>query len=221
MRFELHQFAVIGLGSFGSRVARILGGKDLPVLAIDCDPLRVESMQDHVTQAIQLDATQHDALKNLGIQDLDTVIISLGDDFESSVLVTMILKELGVKEIIVKGVSREHRAILELLGASKVIFPEEDAAGRLARTLMEPNILDHMPLSDDHSIVEIVAPQAFAGKSLTELNLRRNYGVECLAIRSHADGRFNVIPSADMKIHKGDSMVVLALEENLEKLKNI
>ncbi|MFP4460345.1 MAG: potassium channel family protein [Candidatus Zixiibacteriota bacterium] len=220
----MRQFAVIGLGNFGSRVARHLGKRGFPVIAIDMSPTRVEMIQSFVTQAIQIDATAPDALSKLGIGDLDAAVVSLGDDLESSVMVTMSLKEVGVKNIIVKGISREHSKILKLLGATQVVFPEEDAALRLARTITEPGILDHFSIVEGYSIIEIHSPYNFAGKTLAELNLRRRYGVECLAIKTVVDDKeqdFRVIPSPDQKLGVNDRLILLAPDDNLAKFREI
>ncbi len=214
----MRQFAVIGLGNFGSQVARYLGESGFPVLAVDIDQVAVEAVQPYVTQSIQTDATAPGALDNLGLGDVDTALVSLGDNLETSVMVTMTLSELEVPSIIVKGSSREQKTILELLGATKVVFPEEDAALRLAKTMSDPGILDHFSLVEGYSIVEVVSPRDFDGKTLLDLNLRRTYGVECLAIKhTDIDGNeeINVIPSADMALSPRDRLILLAPDENL------
>ena len=215
----MRQFAVIGLGNFGSRVVKRLTDEGFPVLAVDKDPVRVEYVQAYVTQAIQTDATVQGSLDNLGFGDMETAIVSLGDNFEASVMVTMSLKELEVPNIIVKGISREHKKILELLGANKVVFPEEDAAIHLAKTIAQPGILDHFSLVEGYSIVELLTPESFVGHSLLELNLRRRFKVECLAIKSengNSNTTIQVIPSADTLIKDGDRLILLATDADIE-----
>ena len=220
----MKQFAIIGLGNFGSKVARHLAESDFPVLAIDIDPVAVETIQPFVTQAIQTDATVAGALNNLGFGDVDTALVAFGDDLESSVMVTITLTELEVPNIIVKGSSREQKAILELLGANQVVFPEEDAAMRLARTISDPGILDHFSLVEGYSIVEVLSPEIFDGKTLLDLNLRRTYGVECLAIKQinrDDEESITVIPSADMELSHGDRLILLAPDDSLSKFRKL
>ena len=160
----MKQFAVVGLGGFGYRVAKHLSERGHNVLAIDKDPLRVELVQDMVTQAVHLDATSQAAMATLGLEDIDSAVIAIGDNLEASVLITMILKELGVQDIIVEGTSREQRKILTILGARRVIIPEEDAATRLATTLAESSIVDNLSSIAGHSILEIMSPKEFVDK---------------------------------------------------------
>ncbi len=214
----MRQFAVIGLGNFGLNVALKLAAMDMPVIAVDRDSAKVEGIRDKVAYAVVADATDKRALQAAGIAAVDAAVVSLGKQIEPSVMTTIILKELGVPEIIVKGISPEHGKILKLVGASYVVFPDADMAERIAQKITSPNIVEHIPLLPGYSIVELKAPPTFWGKTLLDLNLRRNYGVEVLVIRRGEEVK--VIPSAMDKIVQGDTLVILGKNEDLQKLKS-
>jgi len=220
----MRQFAVIGLGNFGSTVARTLSEKGLPVIAIDRNPERVESIRDLVTQAVVGDASDPIFLGGVGISEVDVVLVALGDDIEASVLVTLYLHEIEIDKIIVKGISKEHGEILTLVGASEVVYPENEMAERVASSLSAPNIIDHIPLAEGYSIVELIAPQSFINKTLLELNLRREYGVEVLVIKRgnpQADPPVIVVPGAGEIIRDKDKMVILGASENVERINKL
>lgn len=213
----MRQFVVIGLNSFGTKVALTLSEMGVPVIAIDKDSRKVELISDKVAFALRADATDKKALGMAGVGAADVAVVSLDGQLEVSVLATMILKEMGIEQIIVKGASHEHGKILELVGATQVVFPDEDIAKRVAQRIISPNILDHIPLLPGYSIIEFVAPEEFWGKTLLDLNLRRNYGVEVLVIRRGE--LIKVIPSAMDKIEKTDTLVILGKDEDVEKLR--
>ncbi len=213
----MKQFAVIGLGNFGLNVALKLSDMGMPVLVIDKDPAKIESISGKVAYARVADATDKKSLESAGVAAVNTAVVSLGKQIEPSVMATIILKELGVPEIIVKGTTPEHGKILKLVGASYVVFPDADMAERIAQKIISPNIVEHIPLLPGYSIVELKAPPTFWGKTLLDLNLRRNYGVEVLVIRRGEEVK--VIPSAVDKIQEGDTLVILGKNEDLQKLK--
>ena len=215
----MRQFAVIGLGRFGRKVALTLSKLGAPVIAIDKDRHIIEDISDKVDFAVQCDATDQKALAQAGVSSADVAVVSLGEPLETSVLVTIILKEIGISQIIVKGESHEHGKILSLVGATDVVFPDEDVAERLAQKIIYPNILDLIPLLPGYSIVEIVPPKQFLGKSLLDLNLRRNYGVEVLVIKR--GDKVKVIPSALDSMEHGDTLVILGKDKDIEKLRAI
>lgn len=212
----IRQFAVIGLGRFGGSVAQTLTDMGYEVLAIDRDPGRVQDFAQVVTHAVEADATDEQALKALGIRNFDVVVVSIGEDIQSSILTTLILKEMGVNKIVVKARNDLHGKVLCKIGADKVIFPERDMGVRVAHSLISPNILDFIELSDDYSIVEISAGKEFSGKTLKELDLRARFGCNVMAIKS--GDRMNVAPSADDVIHAGDTLVVIGHNRDLKKL---
>ena len=214
----MRQFAVIGLGNFGMGVALKLADMGMPVIAIDRDPRKIDSITNKVSFAVVADATDKKALHSAGVSAVDAAVVSLGKQIEPSVMATIILRELGVPEIIVKGISPEHGKILKMVGASHVVFPDADMAERVAQRIVSPNIVEHIPLLPGYSIIELKAPNIFWGKTLLDLNLRRNYGVEVLVIRRGE--QVKVIPSAMDKIEQGDTLVILGKNEDLEKLKS-
>ncbi|MBI4398477.1 MAG: TrkA family potassium uptake protein [Candidatus Omnitrophica bacterium] len=214
----MKQIAVIGLGNFGFTLATALAEKKCEVLAIDLNKERVQDIKDKVAKSIVGDATDRDLLNELGVKDVDVAVVSLGDRIDFSVIVTLYLKEMGVQRIIAKAVSTEHAKILHLVGASEVIFPERDEALRLASSLFSGDVLDLIKLSEDFSILELAAPDKYAGKTIKELKLRTKLGIEVLAIRKPLEGALKMLPGADTKIAPDDVLVVLG--EN-RKLKDI
>ncbi|NPV78962.1 MAG: TrkA family potassium uptake protein [Firmicutes bacterium] len=212
----MKQFAVIGLGRFGEGVARTLSRLGCQVLAIDDDQEKVQHMANIVTHAVQANATDEDALKSLGIRNVDVAVVSIGEDIESSILATLILKDLGIKFVVAKAHDELHGKVLERVGADRVIYPERDMAIRVATSLVSGNILDYIELSPEFTIAEIISPPEFVGKSLRELNIRAQFGINVVAIRSQ--GRIKVSPGADDKINEGDILVLIGRTESFEKL---
>lgn len=218
------QYAVIGLGRFGYSIAKTLAEHNCEVIAIDKDEDRVKKMADFVTYAVQLEAMDEKALRSLGVQNVDTAVVSIGENLEASILVVMILKEMGLKNIIAKAVTRLHGKVLENLGVNKVVYPERDMAIRVAHSLIHPNIIEQLELSPEYSIIELPAPDIFAGKSLTEMKLRSRYGANLIAIKRKVteDGveqeKWNVNPHPTDVIHKGDLLVLVGRNKDLEKL---
>jgi trk system potassium uptake protein TrkA len=215
-------FAVVGLGRFGSAIATTLTELGHEVIGIDSDGEHVERLSDFVTQAVQLDATDEKALRASGIQDVDVAIISIGEHIESSLLVVMLVKELGIPTILAKATTALHGRILERLGVSRVIFPERDMAIRVAHSLVLPNILDYIELSRDFSIVEMPAPREFVGRTLSELALRTTFGLTLIAIkRATRPGEHEatiVAPLAADRIEAGDILSLLGSNERLSQL---
>ncbi len=224
------QFCVIGLGRFGSAVARTLADLGHEVLAVDRDEDPVAEVEPFVTQGLVLDATQEKALKNLGLRDFEWVIVAIGD-LESSILITVLLKEMGVPRVLAKALSDIHAKILRKVGADRVVFPERDMGQRVARSLASPMVFDYLELTPGYSIVEIAAPKEFAGKTLKDLRIRNRFGVTVIAIRRKEpelkgeDGALDfrettiVSPTPEEEIHEGDILVVLGSNEDIEKLR--
>ncbi|HOW27280.1 MAG TPA: TrkA family potassium uptake protein [Elusimicrobiota bacterium] len=226
------QFAVIGLGTFGSSVAQSLEKLGSQVLGIDRDEERVQDMAPVITQAIVADATEDKALRSLGLKEMDGIIISIGEHMESSILITLLLKELGAKNIMVKGLSELHGRVLAKVGADRVLFPEQDMALKLVESLVSPNILEEIQLSPDYNIMEIVSPKDFTGKTMKSLELRAKYGVNVIAIKKKVpfltDGgdtdfkeEINIAPAADDEVNDGDILVIIGKNADLDVLKNL
>jgi trk system potassium uptake protein TrkA len=213
------QYVVIGLGRFGSSVAKTLYSLGNDVLAIDSEENLVQEISDSVTHAVQLDATDENALRSLGIRNFDVAVVTIGSDIQSSAMVTLIIKELGVKYLIAKAQNELHAKVLYKIGADRVVLPEKDMGVRVAHNLVSSNILDYIELSPDYSIAEIVSPREWSGKTLRELNARAKYGINIMAIKRE-DG-VNIAPGAEDAIQDGDIIVAIGGSEELSRLENM
>ncbi len=203
----MKSYIVVGLGRFGSEAARRLCELNCEVLAIDHNSDLVQQISGSVTQAVVGDARDKEVLKALGVGEFDCAIVAIGGDLGNSVLATMNLKELGVPYVVCKASDETHRQVLMKLGANKVVIPEQEQAGRLARNLSSPNVLDYIELSDEYGIIEVPAPTPWLGRTLKDLNVRAKLGVNIIAVKKGK--RINVSPGADYEIQPGDVMVVL------------
>ncbi len=212
----MKQFAVIGLGRFGSSVATTLARMGYDVLAVDTNEQKVEQIVNQVTHAVQADALDDDSLKALGMRNFDVVIVAIGHDMQASILTTVMLKEMGVKTVVSKANTELHGRVLARVGADKVVFPERDMGVRVARSLVSKNLLDHIDLSPVFSIMELVAPADFVGKSLLESGVRGKYGVTILAIRRGHD--VLISPGAREVIREGDVLVAIGRNDRLQQL---
>ncbi len=215
----MKSYIVIGLGRFGSEVARKLCGQGCEVLAMDIHSNLVQQVANDVTHAVVGDGQDKDVLKALGAGNFDCAIIAIGDDLAASVLTTMNLKELGVPYIVCKAHDATHRRVLEKLGVDRVVIPEYEFAGKLARSLSSHNVLDYIELSEDYGILEVPAPKSWVGKSILELNVRAKLGVNIIAVEN--EKTTNVSPSAGYRIQTGDIMVVLGDNKALEAVQNL
>ncbi|MBM7558056.1 potassium channel family protein [Halanaerobacter jeridensis] len=214
----MKQFVVIGLGRFGSSVATTLAQKGYDVLAIDQKEELVEEISNVVTHAVQADATDEDALKSLGVNNFDIGIVSIGDNIHGNILATLILKELGVPNVVVKAQDSMHGKLLSKIGADKVVYPERDMGARVANNLISANVLDHIELAPGYNIAELIASENLIGHSLQELDLRQKFGVNVLAIKT--DDGINISPNASDLLNKGDVLVVMGQEDSIEQLKD-
>ncbi len=212
----MKQFAVIGCGRFGSSVAETLYKLGHEVLAIDLDEEKVQEISDRVTCAVQADVSDEKVLIELGIRNFDVVIISIGSNYQASIMATLIAKELGVKKVIAKANDELHGKVLSKIGADRIIFPERDMGIRVAHNLVASNILDFIELSPDYGVLEIAALDEWADKTLKELRLPSKYGISVMAIKRGKD--INISPYADDVILKGDILVVLGNTDNIESL---
>jgi trk system potassium uptake protein TrkA len=212
----MRQFIVIGCGRFGSSVAKTLYEAGYDVLAIDRDEDAIQEISDFVTHAVQVDATDEMSIKSLGIRNFDVAIVAIGSDIQSSILVTLMAKELGVKFVVAKALNELQAKVLYKIGADRVVFPERDMGIRVAHNLMSENILDNIELASNYSILEVAAMKEWEGKSLKELNLRKKYGMHVLIIKRGE--RLNSSPNPGDIIQKGDVLVVIGYKEELKKL---
>jgi trk system potassium uptake protein len=209
------EFAVIGLGRFGGSICRALSEQGMEVMAIDNNEERVNQFAMIVSHAVVGDTTDEAVLKSLGIRNFDHVIVAIGDDIQSSILTTLILKELGVKNITVKAQNDYHEKVLLKIGADHVVHPERDMGKRIAHNIISNNVLDYLELSDQHSIVEIVASSNLDGHSLIDLDIRAKYGINIVAIKRKDD--ILVSPQASEVIRKGDILIVIGADLDINR----
>ena len=210
-------FAVIGLGRFGSSIAKRLYQLGNEVLVIDEDETAVREIADDVTYAVVGDAQNIEVLRNLGVANYDGAVVAVGSDLSASIFVTMNLKEMGCKNVICKAANDRSKAALEKVGADRVIIPEYTMAAKLAESLSSGNVLDYISLSDDFSICEVEVPQIWIGKSILQLLVRTTYGIALLAVRR--DSAMEISPGPDFVFEEGDIVLALGENEKLEKLK--
>lgn len=220
-------FAVIGLGRFGYSVAETLVKKGCEVLAIDRDDEKVQAISDIATFAVQCDATDERALKAVSAQNVDVAVVSIGENIEASILIVQTLKEMGVKSIVAKAVAPIQGKILQNLGVDEVIYPERDTAIRLAHRLVSPNVLEYLELAPGYSIEEITVPDRYSGMTLAETKIREQYNLNVIGIKKQVtrmvkgrmmkDETFNFTPSPDDVVEKGDVLVIIGKEEDLDR----
>ena len=209
------EYAVIGLGRFGSSICKELSNEGMNVLAIDIDEQKVNEFKDIASYAVIADATDEQALKDIGIKNFDHVIVAIGENIQASILTTVILSEMGVKKITVKAQNDYHEKILQKIGAHQVVHPERDMGRRLTHSFISNNILDYLELSEEHSIVEVIASRKMIGKSLVELNIRAKYGCNVVAVKRGDD----IIISLDAQftIQANDVLIVIGRDEDISK----
>lgn len=223
----MRQFAVIGLGRFGRKIAETLAKKGAPVIAIDNNQELVEKVSDFVTKSIQMDSTDEKALLAGGIKDVDVAVVSMGEDIESSVLTTALLKNLDIKEIVARACTPLHAQILKMVGATRVVFPEEDMGIRVANSILSPGVLEYIELGADYTLAEIEAKSESIGHSISELDLRTKYGINVLIVKRKIyeagenreepiEKEVKVLPTSDYKIQEGDILVVVGSSEDIE-----
>ena len=200
-------YLVIGLGLFGSEVARQLCVQGCEVLAMDIRTDLVQQVAEDVTHAVVGDGQDKEVLRALGVRNFDCAVIAIGDNLAASVLTTMNLKELGVPYVVCKAHDETHRRVLEKLGVDRVVIPEYEFADRLARSLSTSNVLDYIELSDEYGIMEVPAPAKWIGKSLKELDVRAKWGINIIAVKR--TGRISTFPAGDYRFCEGDVIVVL------------
>lgn len=210
------QFVIIGCGRFGSSVAKKLHELGCEVMAVDAAEETVQSISDSVTHAIQADATDENALKAMGIRNFDVAVITIGANIQASIMVTLMVKELGIKHIVAKAQNEMHAKVLYKIGADRVVFPEREMGVRVAKNLVSNKILDYIELSQDYTIVEITPLKAWIGKSLIEINIRATHGINVIAIKNQDGININVGPSELITEH--DVLVVIGHNDDIRKV---
>lgn len=213
------QFVVIGCGRFGSSIAEKLTELGAEVMVVDSNEDTIQNISDKVTHAVQADATDENSINALGIRNFDVAIVTIGSNIQSSILVTLMVKELGVKHIIAKAMNDMHAKVLYRIGADRVVFPEREMGVRIAKNLVSANILEYIELAPDYSVVEIVALEQWIGKSLMQLNMRANYGVNVMAIKKGTE--IDIAVHANSLIQENDILVVIGHNDDLKKIERI
>ncbi len=214
----MKSFLIVGMGRFGETLATELTRLEHEVLVIDSDEDKIQRISNIVTHAVIGDATDESVLRSIGVRNFDHVIVATSEDLETSVLVTIMLKELGAANVICKAKSEIHKRVLERVGADRVVIPERDMGRRLARSIAYANISDYIEIATDCSIIERVAPAEWIGKTLRELDIRARYGVTIIGIQDKAKTRFKASPEADYRIQPGDLMIIVGDKETLMPL---
>jgi len=210
---------VVGLGQFGNALARALA-VECDVLAVDTSEERVNAIADDVQRAIVGDAREFSVLKQVVNSEFDEAVVSLGESLEASILCTLHLKRLGLKSIRAKAVSEEHATILHAIGANETIFPERETARRVAAQIINPNLLDFIPLAEDFEVMNVAPPDSFYGRTLQELNVREKFGVFVIAVKELIPERFEFLPGPDFVIKPSDILVLIGREADLLKLRH-
>ncbi|NPV46550.1 MAG: TrkA family potassium uptake protein [Armatimonadetes bacterium] len=215
------QFAVIGLGRFGQRVATGLYQMGAEVLAIDSDAAKVAAIKQQVTAAVCLDSAREEAVRSLGVDNMDAVVVAIGRDVQASILTTALLQQAGCPYIVARASNELHAQILGMVGANRVIYPEDEEAKRLVRGLASPHVLDQVDLVGDLELAVLKAPRSFCGKSLVELGLRQKYTVNVVAIRTaetDTQAATTIFPDAHYVLQPQDQLYVVGPSEGLRRL---
>lgn len=213
---EKNQFAVIGLGRFGSSLATELVSRGYEVLGIDINEETVQDLSHSLTYAVEADSTDENMLRSLGIRNFDCAVVAIGDDIQASILTAILLKDLGVKKVVAKALTELHGKVLKRIGVDHVIFPERDMGVRVAHQLVSPNLLDYIELSDKYTIAEFTVPPAMSGQSLMDVNIRAKYGCSIVAINKSSE--MIIAPRADDIMELNDVLVVIGTREQIEQL---
>jgi trk system potassium uptake protein TrkA len=209
---------VVGLGQFGSALALALA-EECDVLAMDSVEERVNAVADNVQRALILDARDYNSLRQVLSPDFDEAIVSLGESVEASILCTLHLKRIGIASIRAKAAGEDHATILRAVGATETIFPERETALRIAAQIVNPNLLDFIPLAEDFEVMDVAPPDAFHGKSLQALNMRDRFGVFAIAVKELIPQRFVFLPGPDFIIKPSDVLVLIGREADLRRLR--
>jgi len=211
---------VIGLGRFGLAVAEDLCRNGVKVLGVDSDLERMHQAEGLLTHVVCADIRDESVLRSLGAADFECAVVAIGENIQSSIMVTIMLKELGIKTVIAKAQSQLHMKVLEKVGADLVLQPEYEMGRRLAQKLCSGNVLDYIELSEDYGIVERRVPRDWVGKSLIDLHVRRNFGINIIAIRDGANReRMSITPGADYRLRADDILIMIGANAAIERIK--
>jgi trk system potassium uptake protein len=223
------KYAVIGLGRFGWTIATTLAANGMEVIAIDKNAKLIDEIKDQVAVAVRLDSTDENALQGIAIREADAVVLAIGTNIQESILTCAILKKIGVSMIYAKVENHLHAKILEFMGVQNIYFPEELIGEQLAKTLISKNVLEYINLTSGHTMIELIAPPSFAGKTLQELALPTDRGINVVAIKYNSleiselgsnlvEQRINDMPGANDVVREGDILILLGPKGNIDKL---
>ncbi len=215
----MESFAVIGMGRFGMTLARELYRLGHEVLAVDKDEEICRRVADSVSHAVAADARDEQTLISLGLRNFDHVAVAFAGNIQDNILITLMLKELGVRHVVAKAADDLHVKVLRRIGADRIVFPESDMGARFAQTISAKNIVDYIDLSEDYSIAEAAAPDRWAGKTIRQLDVRAKYGVNILAVKTGGGGQIHVSPGPDYMVRRGDTLVVIGANDDIKELK--
>ena len=211
-------YAVLGLGVFGSTIAKTLSEYHCEVIGIDNDLTCVERVAEFATQAVQADFTDIEQLRELGIQDVDVAVVATGSRLESSIMAVLHLKELGVPYIVAKAKNKVYMQILLKVGADKVIRPEKEMGERVAKTLLSRNVVDMIDIDEDYSIMELTAPKEWVGFALKNLDVRNKFGLNILGVRNGEDAKLNFNINGDYAVKAEDQLLVIVEANKFEAM---
>ena len=226
------KFVVIGLGVFGRQVALTLAQEGAEVIAVDTDMERVDEIHDYVAYSVKLDATDVSSLRSLGLQDMDAAVVAIGENFEANLLTAANLKDMGVKRVITRAANPIHRKILEQIGADEIISPEDEIGRKTAYRLLKPNVIDYLDVAGEFELIRMETPDEFVGKTLAELDLRREYQVNVIGINkieesadeagddTSAEVTVTAVPDTDTKLEENTILVILGKEEHIDNFTN-
>lgn len=227
----INKYAVIGLGQFGTAIARKLSERGAQVLALDNDSGHIDRIKDDVAYAVQLDSTDKKALLSQGVQDMDAVVVAIGENFEALLLTVTYLNELGVNRIIARANSPQQRMILEKMGLTEILSPEDEVGTVVAERLINPNILSFLQLPDDYEIVEVKAPKGILGRTIDEIGLRDKYKLTVITIKrefdEEEDGKIVKkchvlgVPSSNTHVEPTDTLMIFGRVRDIERFMDI
>ncbi|OPY04269.1 MAG: Ktr system potassium uptake protein A [Syntrophorhabdus sp. PtaB.Bin184] len=213
----MKRVVVIGIGIFGFNLVKELFENGMEVIAIDKNKDMVQEIADFSTKAIVSDGLEKNVLESLGLRENDVVVVSFGEDLAASTLITLHLKQMRIRNIIVKAPNVEYKQVLESVGATEVIIPEKEMASKVARSLISPNILDYIPLAEDYIIGEIAPPVAFQGKTLAEVHLRSRHNINVIAIRDTLTDTVRMVPPHYV-IKDSEILIVIGKSRDIDRI---
>ena len=219
MSSNVKQYLVFGMGRFGSALCRALSEMGHEVLAVDASEEHIHAISPYVTQALQLDATDEEAVRSLGVRNFDAVVVSIGDSLQNSIMVTLLCKELGARYLLAKATDELHAKVLTKMGADRVVFPERDMGLRVAKSLVSPRVVDLINLTGDYTIADITAPGSWVNRSIADIDIRKNHNVSVLLIHRGSELLMNAPP--DTLIQKGDDLLLLGHRSDVERVEKI